>query len=169
MAQSLRAYARHRGVSLAAVQAAIRAGRLRASLTPDGKIADAELADAEWEATTYSDRRPLTGPTSGDPAPDLGEARARKEAALAEMAEMDLAERRGELVPARNVEAALLAAIMRCKTKLLGVPSRARQQDPGLTAAQVALFDDLIREAMEDLAAEDIATADMSEKKRGGK
>lgn len=172
---SQRAYARHRkesglpGGSHHAVQEAIATGRLARSVTADGRIADAGLADKEWAAGTNEKHRPLSGPTASDDVPSLAEARARKEAALAKMAEMDLAERQGELVPADNVEAALLSAIMRCKTKLLGVPSRARQQDPGLTAAQVALFDDLIREAMEDLAADDIATANMADRKRGGK
>lgn len=53
---SLRAYAKHRGVSLAAVQTAIDAGRLRESVTRDEhgtrKIADVELADREWRANT---------------------------------------------------------------------------------------------------------------------
>lgn len=53
---SLRAYAKHRGVSLAAVQTAIDAGRLRESVTRDEhgtrKIANVELADCEWRANT---------------------------------------------------------------------------------------------------------------------
>jgi hypothetical protein len=56
MPTSLRAYARHRGVSLAAVQGAIDAGRLRESVIRDEhgtrKIGDVELADREWQANT---------------------------------------------------------------------------------------------------------------------
>lgn len=47
---SLRAYARHRGVTLGAVQTAIKAQRIT---TIDGKI-DPEKADAEWTANTHN-------------------------------------------------------------------------------------------------------------------
>src|ERR1051326_7764278 len=46
---SLRAYARHRGVSLGAVQKAIKAGRIQK--TSSGQI-DVEAADAQWERNT---------------------------------------------------------------------------------------------------------------------
>jgi len=50
---SVRAYARHRGVSQAAVQKAIRKGRLSESIGEKGGhpvIVDVELADREWES-----------------------------------------------------------------------------------------------------------------------
>jgi phage terminase Nu1 subunit (DNA packaging protein) len=157
---SLRAYARHRkeaalaGGTLRAVQVAIRDGRLWKSLTPDRKqIADAAAADAEWAAVTQVDRIPITGPTAaGTPPPDLTESRARREAAEAALAEIELAEKRRELVPAKDVESKLVNAFAHCKTKLLGVSSRARQRDPALTGPQVALIESLIREALDDLA-----------------
>ena len=46
---SLRAFAKHRGVSIAAVQKAIRAGRI--TTTTDGKI-DPAQGDEEWERNT---------------------------------------------------------------------------------------------------------------------
>ena len=51
---SLRAYAKHRGVAMSAVQKAIRAGRI--PTTADGKI-DPAQADAEWARNT--EPRPL--------------------------------------------------------------------------------------------------------------
>jgi phage terminase Nu1 subunit (DNA packaging protein) len=157
---SLRAYARHRGeAGLAgathhAVQVAIDSGRLSKSLTPDRKqIADADAADAEWEATTHVDRIPLSGPTAaGTPPPDLAESRARREAAEAALAEIELAEKRGELVLAKDVESKLVNVFAHCKTKLLAVPSRVRQRDPALTGPQVELIEAAIREALDDLA-----------------
>lgn len=50
---SLRAYARHRGVSLMAVQKAIRTRRIE---TVDGRI-DPEIADLQWEQRTRPYRR----------------------------------------------------------------------------------------------------------------
>jgi hypothetical protein len=161
MALSLRAYARHRkesglaGGTLAAVQQAIKAGRLRKALTKDGKIRDATAADAEWAATTHVDRIPLSGPgAGGEQTPDLAQSRARREAAEAALAEIELDEKRRELVPVRDVEARLVGVFSSCKTKLLGVPSRARQRDPTLTPAQIVLLEELVREALEDLAVE---------------
>lgn len=155
----IRAYARHRkaaglaGGTHRAVQVAIKEGRLKKSLTPDGKIADVDLADMEWAATTHVDRIPLTGPTAaGTPPPDLQESRARREAAEAALAEIELAEKRGELVLAGDVESKLVNVFAHCKTKLLAVAARARQRDPALSGPQVALFEALIREALEDLA-----------------
>ena len=46
---SLRAYAKHRGVALSAVQKAIRAGRI--APTTDGRI-DPAQADADWQRNT---------------------------------------------------------------------------------------------------------------------
>lgn len=156
----VRAYARHRkelglaGGTHRAVQVAIESGRLSKSLTSDRKqITDASAADAEWESTTHVDRIPITGPTAaGTPPPDLQESRARREAAEAALAEIELAEKRRELVLAADVESKLVNVFAQCKTKLLGVAARARQRDPGLSGPQVQLFEALIREALEDLS-----------------
>ena len=53
MGLSIRAYARHRGVSDAAVRKAIAAGRI----TPEGDgTVDPERADAEWARNTEAPR-----------------------------------------------------------------------------------------------------------------
>lgn len=161
---SLRAYARHRkaaglvGATLRAVQDAIAAGRLAASLTDDRKkIRDAALADREWELATKADHVPLTGPAAaaatarGAPNP-LADARARREAAQASIREMELAERQGELVAAKDVEARLVTVFALCRTKLLSIPARARQRDPSLSGRHLVLLEALIRESLEDLA-----------------
>jgi len=161
----LRQYARHRerlgldGATLRAVQVAIKSGRLMASVTAGGKIKTARAADAEWASSTNADRVPLTGPTApakGDaPAPPVNElavARARREATLAELAEIELAQKRGELIRARDVEARLADVFLRCRTRLLGIPARLREQDPTLTAAQLGLIENLIRGSLEELA-----------------
>lgn len=159
---TLRGYARRRGCQPSAVHQAITSGRIPAELIErggDGRvkgIKDADAADAAWRANTQANKIPLSGrgaPKNGAP-PTLGEARARLDAAKAELAELELAERQKELVEVREIDARLVGVFGRCKTKLLGVPSRARQQDPGLTVAQLALVDTLIREALEELAEE---------------
>ena len=165
-----REYARHRGCEPSAVRQAIKAGRISASVKRDAAgdySIDPKRADLEWAATTYADRVPLTGPTApggsasgGEDPVSLMEARHRLELAKAQLAEMDLAERRGEILDAREVEARMVGVFSSCKTKLLGVPSRVRQQDPTLTKPQVALLESTIREALEGLAASDLVEAE---------
>ncbi|WP_402719127.1 hypothetical protein [Janthinobacterium rivuli] len=53
MLMGYREYARHRGVSLGAVQKALRAGRINANA--DKKI-DADVADREWDVNTDASR-----------------------------------------------------------------------------------------------------------------
>jgi hypothetical protein len=181
---SLRAYAKHRGCALSAVQRAIESGRLSASVARDGrghpKITDAAAADAEWSATTKDNRVPLAvqlqreaapvrvppprlpPPPGGDDdteepgsIPDRAVSLARREAAEAALAEIELAEKRRELIPAKDVERRVVDEASRAREKLLGVPSRARQRDPTLTPEHLALVEELIREALEDLAEPD--------------
>mgnify|MGYP005812867815 CR=1 FL=1 len=154
---SLAEYAAHRGCSPNTVTVAKRTGRLRKCMLPSGRIRSAAEADAEWAANTQHNRIPLTGPTaprangSIGAIEDLAEARFRREAALAETAEIELKKMKGELVDAKAMEAVMAADYSAVRTKLLGVAARARQMDPTLTEAQIPLFDDLQREPLEDL------------------
>jgi hypothetical protein len=161
---SFRQYAKHRGVSAVAVSQAVKTGRLRRSLTPTKKIRSAAEADREWDATTKGEYVPLTGPTApkrgkqdpdDDLDPSLADIRSRHELAKARLAEMDLAEREGELVDAAKVEAVMAAEYSTVRSKLLGVPSRLRQRDPSITLAQLKILKDLVREALEGLAEND--------------
>ncbi len=151
----LRTFARHLGVSLAAVQKAIADGRLVASVTADKrgarKLTSIAEAEAEWNANT----RP-PAPTD-DPAYRAGRlahqsAETRRAAARAEQAELDLAERRGELVRAADVEAALAEEYTVVRTKLLALSTRVKQRRPDLDVATVRLIDELVRDALEELA-----------------
>lgn len=78
MGLSIRAYARHRGVSHVAVQKAIKAGRI--PVEPDGTV-DPAKADAAWKRTTDPGRtgkpraaRPASGPASGPRVKPVSEA-----------------------------------------------------------------------------------------------
>jgi phage terminase Nu1 subunit (DNA packaging protein) len=160
---SLREYARRRGVSAEAVSKAVMTGRLSSCVVRvDGqpKIADPAAADREWDATT----RPTAG--SAAAAPDAGgsasayqtsralreAAAARREAAQADMAELELAERRRQVVDAERARADVIAAFSLVKTRLLGIPSRVAQRRPDLQGDLVELLDEMIREALEELS-----------------
>lgn len=174
---SLRGYATRRGVSPESVSKAITAGRLRSSVVLIGgqpKIADAELADREWEANTQpriDQPRRKAPPTpaieeeddelpEGVPAYDVSRAvreahAARREAALADLAEIDVAERNEELVPVDEARSYMIDKFTTVKTRLLGVPSRVASRLPELASQVEPVVDALIREVLEELAAED--------------
>jgi hypothetical protein len=122
---SIRAYARHRGVSHVAVQKAIKAGRI--ALEPDGGINPVK-ADAGWARNTDPVRAagtptapvaptatPVTAPNrlmSPEPAPaptggslSFAQARTSHEVTKASLARLRLQERRGELVDRRRAVA----------------------------------------------------------------
>jgi len=172
---SQREYAKRRGVSHVAVQRAINSGRLNRSVR-DGKVVDPELADREWEASTDLSKapgsvveraaeraaasggaaRPRVEPVA--PVAVLGASLAENNAAKAywqaKQAELDFREAAKELVPADEVRGALTETFRSCRTKLLGLPARIRQQIPHLTPADVGTIESLVREALEDLAAQ---------------
>jgi hypothetical protein len=171
------------GTSHKAVQKAVAAGRIR--LSPDGKV-DSDEADRLWAANTDESQRrnlaqegrtapvpraprpeverpaPPAVPEAEPPAPDGGvpdyaASRARREAAEAALAELELGEKRGQLASVREIDARLANEYARAKTKLLAVPSKLRQRDPSVTLEQVELLDALIREVLNDLASEEDA------------
>jgi hypothetical protein len=173
---TLTAYAARRGVSKMAVSRAVKAGRLARSVVRDDrgqpKIADPDLADREWSETTDLSRAPAyvkeraeaRDPSRGGRPPrldddegepeglSLGEQSAREKFWKANNAELDYRERAGELVNAKAMAAKVGDLILRCRTKLLGVPTRMRQRLPHLTAPDVAEIDALMREALEELS-----------------
>lgn len=166
MSTSISAYARHRkaagltGGTPKAVRDRRDRGVLDGALTKDRKaIADVELADRLWAACTNPDMVPSSGPTSPvgtstlAPSP-LAEHRARAAAASATLVELELEEKRGALVRVEDVEAKWADIVAVFRTKLLGVPARARVRDPSLSGKQVTLIDNLIRESLEELADE---------------
>lgn len=177
---SLRTYARHRGVSVEAVSKAITAGRLRESVVKvDGqpKIASLELADLEWISNTrprvdHPPAPPRSPPSisrdasefggDADDPPDYNRSRAvreahaaRREAALADMAEIEVAEKREELVPVAEARAYMIDKFTVVKTRILGVPSRVAQRLPGVAADVVPVIDSLLREVLEELAVDE--------------
>src|SRR5579864_2617541 len=98
---SLRAYSRHRGVALSAVQKAIKTRRI--SVLPDGKI-DSDQADSQWARNTEQHARPVAqrgqedDDTSGFGGNQYAKARAVREHYQARLAKIDYEERVAMLV-----------------------------------------------------------------------
>jgi len=79
-------------------------------------------------------------------------AAARREAALADIAELDVQVRKGELVAVDEARGDVIERFTVVKTKILGVPSRVKQRLPHVSAEDVRVIDDFLREALEELA-----------------
>jgi hypothetical protein len=122
-------YARRRGCTEGAVRRAVRDGRIALI---DGKL-DPVAADAQWARNTRprAGSEPAAAPLTAAPdreGEDDGNgywaSKARRESAEADLAELKLAEQRGQLVRADEVRAALSRRAAAFREGLLQIPSR---------------------------------------------
>ncbi len=79
-------------------------------------------------------------------------ASARREAAQAELAELELAERRGAVVPTDVAREDVTRAYSLVKTRIGAVPAAVGQRLPDLAAVVVPVVDELLRAALEELS-----------------
>lgn len=151
-----------------AVQRAMRT-RIADAVTRRGRtvIIDFALADQLWEANTDLTKAPTTVKeqaaargTAVAPSISLAEAAAEEKRWKAERAKLEFQARAGELVSATEVEARLVDDFARFRTKTLGLPSKAKQLIPALTAADVRTLARLCRELLEELASMRAASGD---------
>lgn len=120
-------YARRRGVSQEAVRKAARDGRIE---LVGGRVDPVE-ADREWARTT--DLRKPRNSVNGRPkartrkkaaTQSLAEHHARRESARADMQELELAEKRGQLISRLDVEREAEASARRARQRLELIPDR---------------------------------------------
>lgn len=104
--------------------------------------------DPQYVAAARPDADLVDGDDAGDPE-SVNRARQRYLNAKADMAEWERDKLRGELMLKTEHRAILAAAIVPRLTKLLGVPTRARQQLPHLTISDMEAIDAIQREALE--------------------
>ena len=122
---SQRAYARHRGVALSAVQKAITTGRI--STLADGRI-DSGVADGEWAANTKA-RPPAVRRQPEDEQDAFGaaqytKARAVREHYQARLAKIEYEERVGSLVSKDEVQVAAFNTHRVIRDAMLNIPDR---------------------------------------------
>jgi hypothetical protein len=146
---SLRAYARHRGVSLRAVQKALSSGRIAAR--EDGRL-DADVADTNWARNTAPRPRPASKPVSKGPIKEVAspasphhsdsprrepteppklesgleysKARAVRESYLARLAKIDFEERTEKLVSRDEIQVAAFNRYRTFRDGMLNIPDR---------------------------------------------
>jgi hypothetical protein len=111
--------------------------------------------------TGHGGYRPGAGRKPNQPSPekqeaqaDYNQARARRETALASLAELDLAKQRGELIPADQVLQAWSGIFSVVRSILLGLPSRIAGGVAGAATTQEisAAAMVVVREALYELA-----------------
>lgn len=166
---SAKSYAKHRGVSLAAVLKAITEERLKESVRRRGPgyQINQELADQEWAANTDSgqgapahakNRAELVEPDDAEPGEPISyaEARAQHERFKARLAQLELEQREAKLVEAETVKREAFRVARLVRDSLLNLPDRVA----GELAAETNQFKvhqrlvSEIRRALEDLRIE---------------
>jgi phage terminase Nu1 subunit (DNA packaging protein) len=144
------------GGTKAAVEKAVLDGRI--DYDPSVGV-DAEAADAQWAERTVGGP-PAKGQHGGDRTNGKGhgrsaaEGRARLEWAKAELAELELAKRKGELVERVAVSRREYAEGRRCRDRLLAIPDRVSAElVPMRSAAKIrARLLEEIREACTEIS-----------------
>jgi hypothetical protein len=114
-----------------------------------GGRATRSVLDVAPEAVPATARR-------GAELPDYNESRARSEYEKANLLELERKTKEGMLLKREDVEQAWSAAVNITRTKLLGIPSVAKQRIPHLELEEVELLTVLIREALQELAAGEV-------------
>jgi hypothetical protein len=124
MLMGITEYAQHRGCRLKAVQIAIKNGRIERR---NGLI-DSDKADADWARNTDASTVPLTNRFKAvarqGGGPSFMSARTRMQIAVAELKELELGQRRGELVERTAVEAAAFQTYRQLRDACFGIPDR---------------------------------------------
>jgi len=180
-AVSLREFGRLIGVSGEAVRKAISGGRIPAdvvgtkTLTSGRKrpvITDTARARAAFHANTdpafQRDNQKIgrnrsaaargeappsdPPPAVGARAPSIAESRAISEVYKARLAKLEYEEKSGKLVNAAEFKVKFASQVVAARNKLLGVGAKAKGRIPHLTVDEIAIIDELVREALEDIA-----------------
>lgn len=169
------------GVTKEAVYAAVNAGRLSVVHTADGReLVQSDTMREEWERKTQKrvgrGPKPPSDPSAGKPlrpaeerrrvqesdaplartedqVPDYNESRARTEHLKAELLELERKQKEKSLIKADEIESKWVEIITIARTKILGIPTKAKQRIPDLDTDAITLLDDIVRETLEDVAA----------------
>jgi phage terminase Nu1 subunit (DNA packaging protein) len=113
----------------------------------------------DWKQNTRARMRPVNVRTKSAPisrpssdVPDYNESRARTEHLKAELLELERAEKEGELVRADEVAKKWREVVAIARTKVMGIPSKAKQRIPEIPGDAFVALEEIVREALEDLA-----------------
>lgn len=144
-------YAKMRGVSRQAVDAAVKTGRIAAAVLPDGKL-DIELADRLWAENTnpvqgehghirkrkQKDTEELVEAAEAvginpNAPPPLAESKTLEAAYKARLAQIDYEERSGILIDAEKVKKEAFRTARITRDAMLAIPDRLSAELAGIT------------------------------------
>ena len=160
--------AKMKGVSRSAVSQKKRAGILNGAIVNvNGKdVLNKDEALRLWETNMVPHLSQLTKvegdnrkTTNTEEIPDFNTSRSKREAMMARLAEIDVEEREKVLVSAAEVKSSWAQIISLARTKVLGIPSKAKQRIPDLDTSAMTCLEDIVRESLEDLASSDLEVA----------
>ena len=160
--------AKMKGVSRSAVSQKKRAGILNGAIVNvNGKdVLNKDEALRLWETNMVPHLSNLTKvegdnrkTTNTEEIPDFNTSRSKREAMMARLAEIDVEEREKVLVSAAEVKTSWAQIISLARTKVLGIPSKAKQRIPDLDTSAMTCLEDIVRESLEDLASSELETA----------
>lgn len=155
----------------------IQRGELETVPGPDGNpLIERDALEQRWAAITRTRTdspqplRPAAERTKSQPKPPpppprapepeelpaYNDSRARSEYEKANLLELQRKTQEGLLLRREDVELAWGGAVNITRTRLLGVPSTAKQRIPHLEIEEVELLTTLIREALDELAAGEV-------------
>jgi hypothetical protein len=151
----------------------VKSGELETTIGPDGAPwIERDGLEERWQQMTREQKnspkplRPAAERVKPTPSrtvravesdvPDYNEERARHEREKRMLAELARQEKERELLRRDDVIQAWAAAVAMTRTKLLGVPSVVRARIPHLEIDEVEVITQLIREALEELAAGEV-------------
>lgn len=160
---SISQFARNLGVSFAAVKRAIEVGRIPSAAvgTRDlgsGRTVPAIVDEAAARAGFLGELPRQAASSAPAPSmcashvPPLAVSRARKEAALAGLRELEVEQAAGRLVNAEEFRLKFSQMVVQARTRLLGIPSKMKGRIPHLTVDEAEIVKQLIRESLEEIS-----------------
>jgi hypothetical protein len=130
-------------------------------LLREGRTAGEIILAAELRRDELKDDAPISGKPES-----FAEARTRKESALADLRQIELAHKRRELIPRAQVEAEFSVAIIETRDALLCLPANLREQCDGQPAHVIErLLDTELRQVLTAFASKTKMTDEQT--KRG--
>ncbi len=147
------------GVTVQSIYMSIKRGKLTAMEDVDGNILinsdtmrDELKKKSAGQRIKRVDQRKVRNSSTDDLIPEYEESRARTEYLKAELLELERKQKEELLVPAEDVKTTWVNIISVARTKVLGIPSKAKQRIPDLDTSAMTCLEDIVREALEELA-----------------
>ncbi len=152
------------GVTVHSIYMSIKRGKLTAMEDANGNILinsdtmreelKKKSAGQRMERVDAPNKKPkkVRNSITSESIPEYEESRARTEHLKAELLELERKAKEKDLVPMTEVQSTWENIVTTARTKLLGVPTKAKQRIPDLDTNAMAHLDDIIREALEELA-----------------